>query len=71
MNIEDEWLDWYGMTPSARWKENDKLWTFYIEAGGTLDSEPDTQSPFYTARSRDKISSHGRSGMHILRRSGI
>ena len=40
-----EWLDWYRLTPAERWTETSKLWTVYLELGGSLDPEPDTQSP--------------------------
>ena len=69
--IEEEWAEWYGLTPSQRWQETQKLWAFYLEAGGALDPEPDTQSPFYAAFTRRPFSPHGRPGLRILRRSGI
>jgi len=43
----DEWLDWYLLTPEERWREADRLWDVYLAMGGSLDPEPDTQSPFY------------------------
>ena len=68
---EDEWAEWYQMSPQQRWKETEKLWAFYIEAGGSLDPEPDTQSPFHVALTQRPVSSHGRTGMHILRRGRV
>jgi hypothetical protein len=44
--IEDEWLDWYRLSPEERWRETQKLWSFYLKVGGSLDTEPDSQSPF-------------------------
>ena len=67
----DEWAEWYSMTPLERWRESGKLWSFYLAAGGSLDPEPDSQSPFDIAFSRSEISAHGRPGVRVLRRSGI
>lgn len=69
--IEDEWLDWYRLTPAQRWKETQKLWAFFIALGGSLDPEPDSQSPFNSAYLRRPSSAHGRPGLHIIRRSRV
>ncbi|MFM8479538.1 MAG: hypothetical protein ACKOEO_27430, partial [Planctomycetaceae bacterium] len=42
----DSWKEWYRLTPLERMRESMKLWRFYLEAGGSLDPEPDSQSPF-------------------------
>ena len=44
---EDEWQEWYRLTPQNRWTETEKLWDYYLSIGGSLDPEPDSQSPFY------------------------
>ena len=44
---EEEWQEWYRLTPLERWEESQKLWAFYLSVGGSLDPEPDPQSPFY------------------------
>jgi hypothetical protein len=44
---EPEWAEWYRLTPAERWSESEKLWQIYLELGGSLDPEPDTQSPFF------------------------
>jgi len=46
-SVGDEWMEWYRMTPSERWQASGQLWEVYIAMGGSLDPEPDTQSPFY------------------------
>ena len=46
-DVEDEWLEWYRMTPADRWEETTRLWTVYLEMGGSMDGLPDSQSPFY------------------------
>jgi hypothetical protein len=71
MNVEGEWREWYDMTPAERWRETDKLRAFYIEAGGSLDPEPDSQSPFSAAGARGTVPPYGRPGMRVLRRSGV
>jgi hypothetical protein len=45
--IEGEWLDWYQLTPLERWHESLKLRARYLAMGGSLDPEPDTESPFH------------------------
>ena len=42
----DSWKEWYRLTPLERWRESMKLWEFYLRVGGSLDPEPDSQSPF-------------------------
>lgn len=69
--IEGEWLDWYRLTPLERWQESQKLWTQYLAMGGSLDPEPDTQSPFYDGSTPGPRPVDGRPGVHILRRSGV
>ena len=35
------------LSMQERWRETQKLWQFYLSVGGSLDPEPDSQSPFY------------------------
>lgn len=44
--VGEEWAEWYMMTPEQRWAESMKLWETYLALGGTLDPEPDPQSPY-------------------------
>jgi len=46
-SVGDECMEWYRLTPAERWREAERLWEAYIAMGGSLDPEPDTQSPFY------------------------
>jgi len=69
--IDDEWLEWCRLTPEERWQESHKLWLFYLSSGGSLDPEPDSQSPFCTLYSQGESAVDGWSGMHTLRRGGI
>jgi len=43
----DEDREWMILTPVQRIMETTKLWKLYIALGGSLDPEPDPQSPFY------------------------
>ena len=69
--VEDEWVAWYRLTPVQRWMESEKLWRTYLALGGSLDPEPDTQSPFFDAHAPRPRSSDGRTGVRILRRGRI
>jgi len=42
-----EWLEWYRLSPLERLSESQKMWPLFLALGGSLDPEPDTQSPFY------------------------
>jgi hypothetical protein len=69
--VGEEWAEWYRLTPSERWIETGKLWSTYILLGGSLDPEPDTQSPFFDPEIPGPSPSHGRPGVRIIRRSRI
>jgi len=66
-----EWAEWYRLSPEERWQYSCLLWHEYIALGGSLDPEPDTQSPFFDAEEWRAIASHGRAGLRDLRRSGV
>ncbi|MBI5206849.1 MAG: hypothetical protein HY934_03565 [Candidatus Firestonebacteria bacterium] len=63
----DETEEWLKMTPVQRLKESGNLWKLYLSLGGSLDAEPDTQSPFYFSEIWDKKSFNRRTSMHHLR----
>jgi hypothetical protein len=54
--VEGEWAEWYRLTPIQRWLESEKLWQTYLGLGGSLDPEPDTQSPFFDPKEARQIS---------------
>ncbi len=58
--VEGEWAEWYRLTPIQRWLESEKLWHTYLALGGSLDSEPDTQSPFFDPKDAGQTSSKQR-----------
>jgi hypothetical protein len=68
---EPEWVDWYRMTPEERWNESARLFAHYVDFGGSLDPEPDPQSPFYDAGSSRRPPADGRPGVRVVRRSGV
>jgi hypothetical protein len=67
----ESWPEWYSMSPLERWYESAKLWQFYLQAGGSLDPEPDSQSPFDAVMPHGKAPAYGRAGLRVLRRSGV
>jgi hypothetical protein len=50
--VGEEWAHWYRLSPQERWRESEKLWQLYFYLGGSLDTQPDTQSPFFDPRSQ-------------------
>jgi hypothetical protein len=69
--VEDELLEWYLMTPQERWAESQRLWETFTLLGGSLEPEPDSQSPFDVPGGRGRGPAHGRPGVHSIRRSGV
>ena len=65
-----EWGAWYRLSPQERWRETEKLWAIYLSLGGSLDPEPDTQSPFFDESAAGASLAHGRAGVRVLRRGG-
>ena len=65
--VGEEWASWYKMTPIERWQASSNLWQTYLTLGGSLDPEPDTQSPFFDGSVKGALSAHGRSGLRVLR----
>ena len=67
----DSWKEWYRLTPLERWRESMKLWQFFLTVKGSLDPEPDPQSPFNDFLPRGKAPAYGRSGLRVLRRGRV
>ena len=67
----DEWDEWARLTPQQRWEESAKLWATYLALGGSLDPEPDTQSPFYDTYEECGCFTDGRPGVRVVRRGGV
>ncbi len=66
--VGEEWAEWFRLTPAERWQESAKLWASFLALGGSLDPEPDTQSPFFDARAPREGAAHGRTGVRVVRR---
>src|SRR3990172_2263946 len=62
--IRPEDIEWWSLTPAQRLSESEKLWATYLGLGGSLDPEPDTQSPFHFPEASGSGAAHGRAGVH-------
>jgi hypothetical protein len=69
--VGEEWAEWYRLTPQQRFRESMKLWDTYLALGGSLEPEPDSQSPFFDAEEWRAGAAHGRPGVRVVRRSGV
>jgi len=67
----EEWMDWYRLTALERWQESQKLWEFYLAVGGSLDPEPDSQSPFGVEPEPRPLPVDGGTGLRVLRRGRV
>ena len=69
--VGEEWAEWYRLTPRQRWRETEKLWQIYLALGGSLDPEPDTQSPFFDENAPRPDPAHGRIHVRFIRRGRV
>jgi hypothetical protein len=69
--VGEELAEWYSLTPLERWRESTRLWEVYLSLGGSLDPEPDTQSPFFDPSAPSSRPFDGRSGLRVIRRGGV
>ena len=69
--VGDEWAEWYRLSPAERFRESMKLWDTWLALGGSLEPEPDTQSPFFDAEEWRANAAYGRSGVRVLRSGGV
>ena len=69
--VGEEWAEWYRLSPHERWTQSEQLWQTYFRLGGSLETEPDTQSPFFDPREPSARTADGRPGMRVLRRSRV
>ncbi len=69
--VGEELADWYALTPMELWRESSKMWEIYLSMGGSLDPEPDTQSPFFDRATLGSRPVDGRAGVHTLRRRRV
>jgi hypothetical protein len=71
LDISPEWQSWYLLTPEERWRESSTLWTTFLSLGGSLEPEPDTDSPFFDAASWCPLPADGRPSLRVLRRCEV
>ena len=64
----EEQEEWARLKPEQRYIESSKLWSTYLGLGGSLDPEPDSQSPFDFPELQRAVPADGRSGVHFIRR---
>lgn len=69
--VRVELAEWYTLTPMERWRQSSILWETYFSLGGSLDPEPDTQSPFFDRTAQGSRPIDGRPGVHPLRRRRV
>ena len=69
--VGEELAEWYRLTPMERLRQSSKLWETYLDLGGSLDPEPDTQSPFFDRTAPSARPIDGRSGLHHVRRRRV
>ncbi len=69
--VGGEWVEWYRMTPQERFRESAKLFQIYQAHGGSLDPEPDPESPFFDAEEWRATCTHGRQGVQVSRKCGV
>ncbi|SPF55167.1 conserved hypothetical protein [Candidatus Sulfopaludibacter sp. SbA4] len=67
----EEWAAWYALSPGERFLESIRLWETYLALGGSLEPEPDTQSPFFDPEEWRENAAHGRPGVRVLRRGRV
>jgi hypothetical protein len=66
--LPDEWREWIALTPLERWRQSQLLFAQYLAQGGSLDPDPDPDSPFYFPEEWRPDVAHGRAGLRLLRR---
>jgi len=66
--FNEEQQEWAKLTPRQRYIESSKLWSTYLALGGSLDPEPDSQSPFNFPELQCSVPPHGRPGVYFIRR---
>ncbi len=69
--VGEEWAEWYRLTPERRFLKSLKLWDTYLAVGGSLDPDPDTQSPFFDPEEWRAKTVDGRPGVRVLRPGGV
>jgi hypothetical protein len=66
--LESEWAEWYALTPQQRFARSMELWEIYLAYGGSLDPDPDTQSPFFDEAEWRANVTNGGPSVRLIRR---
>lgn len=69
--VGEELAEWYSLTPMERFRQSAILWETYLSLGGSLDPEPDTQSPFFDRSAPSTRPIDGRTSVHLVRRRRV
>jgi hypothetical protein len=69
--LDPDGQEWYALAPLERLRGTSKLWESYLSVGGSLDPEPDPQSPFDALYTAGPVLADGRPGLGVLRRSSV
>ena len=64
-----DFLEWIALTPAERAVRTGELWRIYLAYGGSLDPDPDPQSPFFDSEAPNSSVAHGGTSLRIVRRS--
>ena len=70
-DLSDEWKEWWDMTPVQRFLESEKIFAQYLAMGGSLDPDPDPESPFYDPATSGSGAAYGRPGLRVVRRGPV
>ena len=68
---EEQWQEWYRLTPEERLNISTQLLEYYLSVGGSLDPEPDPQSPFYFPEEPMPSPADGGAGVRVIRRGPV
>jgi hypothetical protein len=66
-----EWLEWIQLTPAERFEASQQLFANFLALGGSLDPEPDPQSPFYDPTAPVSRPVDGGTGLRDIRIRGV
>lgn len=62
--VEPEWLEWYRKTPQERLLATEEAWGIYLELGGSLEPDADSQSPFWSREDLERFAREGADAPH-------
>jgi hypothetical protein len=64
---DPETAHWYQLSPEEQWMESGRLWEAYLALGGSLEPEPDSQSPFFDPDTWRRGTPDRGAGVHPVR----